>query len=258
MLQTWLSSQFLPATNIESGLRNSISTVLGYIGYALAAMLAVRVAGFDLSNLAIVAGALSVGVGFGLQSIISNFVSGLILLAERPIKIGDWIVTGGGEGTVRKISVRSTEIQTFDRATIVVPNSILITDPVTNWTHTSKLGRIKISIGVGYDSDPDQVRDILLECMEGHKNVLKSPKPSVFFLDFGDNALLFEVRGFLSNIENGLGIRSDLRFAILRALRAAKIEIPYPQQDIHIKSGMPDAPKPTAKKRVRKSTPVKK
>ena len=249
MLQAWLNIQYLPSTSIETGLRNSISTIIGYIGLTLAATLAISSAGLDLSNLAIVAGALSVGVGFGLQSIINNFVSGLILLAERPIKVGDWIVTGGGEGTVRKISVRSTEIQTFDRATVVVPNSILITDPVTNWTHSSKLGRIKIGLGVGYDSDPDQVREILLKCIDDNDDVLKNPKPSVFFLDFGDNALLFELRGFISNIENGLGIKSELRFAILRAMRAANIEIPYPQHDIHIKSQTPPAAKPTPRKR---------
>ncbi|MFK5980773.1 MAG: DUF3772 domain-containing protein [Rhizobiaceae bacterium] len=258
MLQSWLSNQFLPSTNIESGLRNSISTVVGYIGLVLAAMTAISAAGLDLSNLAIVAGALSVGIGFGLQSIISNFVSGLILLAERPIRVGDWIVTGGGEGTVRKISVRSTEIQTFDRSTIVIPNSILITDPVTNWTYSSKLGRIKIAIGVGYNSDPDKVRDILLKCIDGHDGVLKNPKPSVFFLDFGDSALLFEVRGFLSNIENGLGVRSDLRFAILRAMRAANIEIPFPQRDVHIKTQAPPATKPTARKRTTRTSRAKK
>ncbi|MBL4893083.1 MAG: mechanosensitive ion channel family protein [Rhizobiaceae bacterium] len=257
MLQSWLSNQYLPSTNIESGLRNSISTVVGYIGLVLAATMAIGAAGLDLSNLAIVAGALSVGVGFGLQSIIGNFVSGLILLAERPIKVGDWIVTGGGEGTVRKISVRSTEIQTFDRSTVVIPNSILITDPVTNWTHSSKLGRIKIAIGVGYGSDPDQVRDLLLKCFDEHESVLKNPKPSVFFLDFGDSALLFEARGFLSNIENGLGVRSDLRFAILRAMRKANIEIPYPQQDIHIKTQAPPAAKPAPRKRAARTSKAK-
>lgn len=259
MLQSWLSNQFLPATNIEFGLRNSITTVFGYTGLTISAMMGIGAVGLDLSNLAIVAGALSVGVGFGLQSIVNNFVSGLILLAERPIKVGDWIVTGGGEGTVRKISVRSTEIQTFDRATIVVPNSTLITESITNWTHSSKLGRIKIAIGVGYDSDPDQIRDILLECMSEQEGVLKNPKPSVFFLDFGDNALLFEVRGFLSNIENGLGIRSNIRFSILRALRAANIEIPYPQRDIHIKTDASKAPalpekQPTRRRRTPSQT----
>jgi len=250
-IQNWLSTQFLPTIDMDGGLRNSISTVLGYIGFVLVAMLAISAAGLDLSNLAIVAGALSVGVGFGLQSIVNNFVSGLILLAERPIKAGDWVVTSGGEGTVRKISVRSTEIETFDRATIILPNSTLITDAVTNWTHSSKLGRIKIAIGVGYDSDPDQVHDLLLGCITSHERVLKNPRPKVFFLDFGEDALLFEMRGYLSNIEDGLSVKSELRYSILRTLRKANIEIPYPQRDIHIKSGSlsPSIPSPKPRRR---------
>ena len=241
-IQSWLSTQFLPTTKIDAGLRNSISTVLGYVGIVIAAMLAVSAAGLDLTSLAFVAGALSLGVGFGLQSIVNNFVSGLILLAERPIKSGDWIITSGGEGTVRKISVRSTEIETFDRATIIVPNSTLISDSVTNWTHTSKFGRINLVIGVGYDSDPDQVKQILLDCMAAHEEILKKPEPSVFFTDFGADALIFDVRGFLSNIENGFGTKSDLRFAILKALREAGIEIPFGQRDIHIRSIEPEIP----------------
>lgn len=235
-VQNWLSNQFLPTTRIDTGLRNSISTILGYVGIVIAAMLAVSAAGVDLSNFAIVAGALSVGVGFGLQSIVNNFVSGLILLAERPIKSGDWIITSGGEGTVRKISVRSTEIETFERATIIVPNSTLITESVTNWTHTSKFGRINIVIGVGYDSDPEQVRDILLDCFNAHEDILRNPEPSAFFTDFGADALIFDARGFLSNIDYGFSTKSDLRFAIFKALREANIEIPYPQRDFHLKA----------------------
>jgi len=202
----------------------------------LAVLLAITTAGLDLSKVAIVAGALSVGIGFGLQSIVSNFVSGLILLAERPIKSGDWIITSGGEGTVRKTSVRSTEIETFDGATVVIPNSNLITDAVTNWTHHSHRGRIKIAIGVGYDSDPEQVQNILLECAKAHQRVLKRPGPNVFFMDFGADALVFELRAYLADINNSISTKSDLRFAILKALRQAKIEIPYPQRDLHIKS----------------------
>lgn len=235
-IQRWLRQQFLPTTKLDPGLRNSIATVFGYAGIVLALLLAVSAAGFDLSNVAIIAGALSVGIGFGLQGIVNNFLSGLILLAERPIKSGDWIVTSGGQGTVRKTSVRSTEIETFDGATVIIPNSTLITEAVTNWTHHSQKGRIIVSIGVGYDSDPDQVRDILLECGQFHDRVLKRPAPSVYFQDFGADALIFELRAYMSDINYGLSTKSDLRFAIIRALRAANIEIPYPQRDIHIKS----------------------
>jgi small-conductance mechanosensitive channel len=235
-LRNWLNNKFLPTTNFDIGISNSISTVFGYAGVIFAAILAITAAGFDLSNLAIVAGALSVGVGFGLQSIVNNFVSGLILLAERPIKAGDWVVTSGGEGYVRKISVRSTEIETFDRATVIVPNSTLITDNVTNWTHGNKSGRIIVPVGVAYDSDPDQVRDILLECANAHKMVLGRPAPVVYFMDFGASSLDFQLRCFLGDINYALSVTSELRFEVLRALRKANVEIPYPQQDIHIRS----------------------
>ena len=235
-LRSWLNNKLLPTTKLDIGISNSISTVFGYIGFILAAILGVSAAGFDLSNLAIVAGALSVGVGFGLQSIVNNFVSGLILLAERPIKAGDWIVTSGGEGTVKKISVRSTEIETFDRATVIVPNSTLITDNVTNWTHENKTGRIIIPVGVGYDSDPKQVEEILLRCAKEHRLVLGRPAPAVFFMDFGASSLDFQLRCFLADINNSLSVSSELRFAVLAALREAKIEIPFPQNDVHIRS----------------------
>jgi len=234
-LRNWLNNRYLPTTGLDIGVSNSISTVLGYLGFAIAAVLAISAAGFDLSNLAIVAGALSLGIGFGLQSIVSNFVSGLILLAERPIKAGDWVVTTGGEGTVRKISVRSTEIETFERATIIVPNSSLITDPVTNWTYNNKLGRIAIAIGVGYDSDPEEVREILLKCATENPRVLSIPQPSVFFMDFGASSLDFQLRCFLSDINYMLTVQSELRFAILKALREANIEIPFPQREVTLK-----------------------
>ncbi|MEZ5871241.1 MAG: DUF3772 domain-containing protein [Nitratireductor sp.] len=237
-VQNWVGNQFLPTTRMDKGLQNSLITVFGYVGLVVAGLVAISAAGLDLSNLAIVAGALSVGIGFGLQSIVGNFVSGLILLAERPIKAGDWVVTGGGEGTVRRISVRSTEIETFDNATIILPNQTLITDPVINWTHRNKLGRIIISIGVGYSSDPHQVREILLECARAHLGLLAKPAPVVVFTDFGADALMFELRAWLSDIGDGLMVKSDLRFAILAALRAEGIEIPFAQRDIHIRSGL--------------------
>ena len=249
-IQNWLRTQFLPTTKLDPGLRNSIATVFGYAGIVLAAILAITAAGLDLSKVAIVAGALSVGIGFGLQSIVNNFVSGLILLAERPIRSGDWIVTSGGEGTVRKTSVRSTEIETFDGATVIIPNSTLITESVTNWTHHNQKGRIKIKIGVGYDSDPEQVRKLLLACANSHERVIDDPSPIVFFQDFGSDALEFELRAYLADINNSVSTKSDLRFAILKALRKANIEIPYPQRDIHIKSGdgLALTKKPTLKK----------
>ncbi len=246
-LRGWLNNRLLPTTKLDIGVSNSISTIFGYFGFTLAAVLAITAAGFDLSNLAIVAGALSLGVGFGLQSIVSNFVSGLILLTERPIAAGDWVVTTGGEGTVKRISVRSTEIETFDRASVIVPNSTLITDPVTNWTRTNKMGRIIVPIGVGYDSDPDQVREILLGCADENSGILRKPMPIVYLMDFGADALVFQLRAYLADINYSVVVQSELRFAILKALRAAKIEIPFPQRDIHIKSGSLAETKPAAR-----------
>jgi potassium-dependent mechanosensitive channel len=236
-IKNWVGQQYLPTTRLDLGIRNSIVTVLGYAGIMVAATLAIMAAGLDLSRLALVFGALSVGIGFGLQSIVNNFVSGLILLAERPIQSGDWVVTSGGQGTVRRISVRSTEIETFDGATIVVPNSTLITEPVTNWYHRNKQGRVTITIGVSYSSDPEQVRDLLHRCAREHPLVLDTPAPQIFFMDYGADALIFDLRVFLADIGQTLTVSSDLRFAILKELRHAGIEIPFPQRDLHIRSG---------------------
>ena len=166
LLQRWLREKALQQTRMDPGIANSIDTVAGYAGTALAALLAISYAGLDITNLAIVAGALSVGIGFGLQSIVNNFVSGLILLVERPIKVGDRIVVGDQQGLVRRISVRATEIETFDRASLIVPNSELITGRVLNWTHRDSLGAVNVKIGVGYDSDPEQVLAILKKCAD--------------------------------------------------------------------------------------------
>jgi len=225
VFQGWLEHRFLPTTSIDSGLKNSIQTGAGYIGIILAAILAMGYAGIDLGSIALVAGALSVGIGFGLQSIVNNFVSGLILLAERPIRTGDWIQVGADEGTVKKISVRSTEIETFDRASVIIPNSNLISGVVKNWYLHDNSGRTMISVGVGHGADPDAVKAILLEIAEANEMVLKFPKPVVAFAEFGGSALVFQLYVYLASISNGLTVRSDMRFAILRRLRQAGIEI---------------------------------
>lgn len=234
--QSWLSDRFLPTTSIDPGLKNSITTTAGYLGFIFAVVVAFAFVGIDLSQLGLVAGALSVGIGFGLQSIVNNFVSGLILLAERPIKAGDWIIVGSEEGTVKKINVRATEVETFDRATVVIPNSDLISGTVRNWVLGGSMGRISLVVGVGYDSDADQVRDILIACADSHELVLAYPAPTAFFIDFGDNALIFRLDGYLADISNGFRVRSDLRFDLLRRFREAGIEIPFPQRDLHIRS----------------------
>jgi potassium efflux system protein len=235
LLQRWLREKALQQTRMDPGIVNSIDTVAGYAGTALAALIAVSYAGLDITNLAIVAGALSVGIGFGLQSIVNNFVSGLILLVERPIRVGDRIVIGDQQGLVRRISVRATEIETFDRASLIVPNSELITGRVLNWTHRDSLGSVSIKIGVGYHSDPEQVIALLKKCADDHREVLRTPAPVAFFENFGDSALEFNLRIALPDIANAGSVRSDLRIAILKALREANIEIPFNQVDVNLR-----------------------
>ncbi len=234
-VQSWMDDKLLPRTRMDVGLKTSIRTGVGYVGVILAGVIAFSYIGLNLQNIAIVAGALSVGIGFGLQSIVNNFVSGLILLAERPIKTGDWIVVGSEQGIVRRVNVRATEIETFDRCTVIVPNSDLISGVVKNWMHNDISGRIVVPVGVGYGSDPDQVREILLDCAKEHDLVLNYPAPQVFFIGFGDSSLDFDVRCYLGDVFNTLIVMSDLRFAILRRLREADIEIPFPQRDVNLR-----------------------
>ncbi|SNY90849.1 Small-conductance mechanosensitive channel [Cohaesibacter sp. ES.047] len=235
-VQRWMERSLLPATNLDTGLKNSIQTSVGYIGFIVAAMLAFSYMGLDLSNIALVAGALSVGIGFGLQSIVNNFVSGLILLVERPIKTGDWVVVGEHQGFVQKISVRATKIETFDRATVILPNSELISNRVMNWMHNGAMGRIVVPVGVSYDADPEQVREILKRVANESPLVASYPEPDVYFLNFGDSSLDFDVRCYVHDVLTSLVTSSELRFEIFKALKEAGIEIPYPQRDVHIRS----------------------
>jgi small-conductance mechanosensitive channel len=232
--QRWLERQFLPHTGLEPALQHSISAILGYVGVIAVAALALAQLGIDLQKIALIAGALSVGIGFGLQSVVSNFVSGLILLAERPIRVGDSIVVKGEEGWVRRIRVRATEIETFERASVIIPNSELITGVVKNWTHANTMGRIIIKAGVDYESDPEQVRDLLLECAREHPQVVDVPPPRALLLNFGDNALEFELRCVVADFDRSLIVKSDLYFAILKRLRAAGIRIPAPQREVRL------------------------
>lgn len=227
ILQRWVAGSLLPRTRLEPSLQASIATVVGYIGYIIALMVSMSELGLSLENLALVAGALSVGVGFGLQAIVSNFVSGLILLAERPIRVGDTIAVKGEEGYVRRISVRSTEIETFDRASVIVPNSDLITGVVKNWTHTNTTGRVVIAINVAYDADAEQVRDILVACASEHPQVLKSPPPRVFLTKFADLGMAFELRCVVANVDYSLTVKSDLNFQVLARFRKAGISLAY-------------------------------
>ncbi|MDH5750078.1 MAG: mechanosensitive ion channel, partial [Rhodospirillales bacterium] len=208
LLQRGFEKHFLPNLTRDRGVRDALKTVVGYIGAIIAALVGVSAVGLDLTNLAYIAGALSVGLGFGLQNIVSNFISGLILLAERPIKPGDWVVIGGHEGKVKQVNVRSTEIETFQRASVIIPNADLISSPVTNWTHKNLLGRADIPVGVAYGSDVELVARILVECASQHTNVLSHPEPNALFMGFGDSSLDFELRAHLANVENRLSTAS--------------------------------------------------
>ncbi len=231
--QRFLTNRVLPKTGFDSGVQNSLSAGFGYIGIILAAVFGITALGIDLSNIALIAGALSVGIGFGLQAIVSNFVSGIILLIERPIKVGDWVLVGGNEGLVKRITVRSTELTTFQRASVIIPNSEFISTSVINWTHKDTYGRIEVAVGVAYGSDVEKVREVLLDCANHHERVLTSPEAQVLFMNFGGSSLDFELRCFTNDVSYRLIISSDLRFAIDKAFRDAGIEIPFPQHVVH-------------------------
>jgi len=223
LIQRRLRENVLIAPRMDPGIANSIDTAVGYAGTGLGAIAAISYAGFDITSLAIVAGALSVGIGFGLQSIVNNFVSGLILLIERPIKVGDVVVVGGEEGTVKRISVRSTEIETFDRASLIVPNSELITGRVLNWTHRNALGRVVMKFSSGPETDPRRVLAVLSECANRHPSVMREPAPIAVFEGYTPTTTDFSLRVLLPDITHSLKVQSDLRVAIYEALRRTHI-----------------------------------
>jgi potassium-dependent mechanosensitive channel len=238
LVQDWLSSRLLPQTRLDAGARNSVRTILGYVGVIVAALLAGAQIGLDVQKVALIAGGLSVGIGFGLQTIANNFVSGLILLWERSIRVGDWVVVGAEQGFVRAIKARSTEIETFDRGSLIVPNSNLVSGVVKNWVHNDRVGRIVVSVNVAYESDLDQVRDLMISAAKGQEQVLAIPAPTVLFAEFGDWALKFNLICFVDDIELGERTRSDINFDILRRMREAGLRIAYP--------ALPPAPAPKA------------
>lgn len=235
VVQRWIDAGISTSRRIDPGIANSVHTAIGYTGFIIAGLAAISYAGLDITNFAIVAGALSVGIGFGLQSIINNFVSGLILLVERPIKVGDRVSVKDQQGFVRRISVRSTEIETFDKASVIVPNSDLITSAVTNWTHRNALGTATVKVRVSYLADAERVRDILQTVASECPLLMQHPTPTVNFDNFGADGLEFSVGGVISDVSKGDAAKTDLRFRILKAFRAAGIEMPYAQHDIHLR-----------------------
>ena len=236
LFQSWLDAQVLQPAGISGGVRNSIRTGVGYVGIIIAALVAFSYAGFNLSSLAIVAGALSVGIGFGLQNLVNNFVSGMILLAERPIRVGDLVVVGGEQGYVRKISVRSTELETFDRANVLIPNSYFISEKVKNWTFRNNVCRISISVSVAYGSDARQVQAALLAVAQKNGEVLTAPAPSVTLDEFAASSINFTLYAFIGDVGKSGAIRTDLAVAILDAFAEAGIAIPSGRAEITIRN----------------------
>ncbi len=237
-----LNSKWLVKAHMEPNAQQALVSSFGYVAAAIAILVALTFAGISLTHLTIVAGALSVGVGFGLQNIVNNFVSGIIMLVERPVRHGDWIIVGSTEGLVERISIRTTTIRTFDRADVIVPNSDMISSQVTNWTLGNTWGRIKIPIGVGYSSDVETVIATLIEVANNHPDVVKgNPQlsdPYVLFLEFGDSTLNFELRVHISNINRCMHVTSDLNRAINAEFNQKGIEIPFPQRDVHFRNSI--------------------
>ncbi|GAB5469904.1 MAG: hypothetical protein Kilf2KO_29340 [Rhodospirillales bacterium] len=235
LVQRRIRGRFFSAINLENSIQQSVSAGIGYVGVIAAILIAINVVGVDLTNLALIAGALSVGIGFGLQNIVSNFVSGLILLIERPIKVGDWVVVGPNEGIVKRISVRATEVQTWQRSSVIIPNSDLVTTAVVNWTHKDRIGRLDIPVRVPYGTDPKAVHDLLLEAAGDSKPVLRFPAAYVYFKSFSPDGMDFDIRVYVPDIYDlFISVANDVRFAIVRRFADAGIEMALPRRIVHV------------------------
>ena len=204
-------------------------------------LFAAAAAGFGLDRIAVLAGAFGLGIGFGLQNIVNNFVSGLILLFERPVRIGDKIQIDSLLGEITRIGIRSSTLRTWEGAEVIVPNGSLVSGKVINWTLSDQRRRAEIRVGVAYGSDPGLVMDLLVRSARGHPDVLNNPAPEALFLGFGDSALNFSLRAWVGSFDRFVRVRSDLYQSVNSALKEAGIEIPFPQRDLHLRSVSPEA-----------------
>jgi potassium efflux system protein len=246
VIQAWLARQYLPTTSLDPGMRLSAATLFGYAGYVLAVSLSLSAVGIGLERVAWIASALSVGIGFGLQAVVQNFVSGLILLAERPVKVGDWVSLGGVEGDIRRINVRATEIQMGDHSTVIVPNSEFITKVVRNVTHASPLGRVQIKLALPLNTHAEQVRDLMLAAFMENADVLDEPMPDVMLDGVDANGLVFNATGHVISPRAAYRVRSALLFDILRRLRDENLSLVNPPTMVLRESAASGAPSDAA------------
>ncbi|MGB3562994.1 MAG: mechanosensitive ion channel domain-containing protein, partial [Thermoanaerobaculia bacterium] len=236
-----LEEDVYPRTRLARGVPTTISMLVNYLILGIGFFFALAAAGIDLSNVALLAGALGVGIGFGLQDLVKNFISGLILVFERPMGVGDLIEMETLKGRVQQIGIRSSTVRTFDGAEVIVPNGQLLSEQLVNWTLSDRHRRLSLPVGVAYGTDPQAVIDILLGLAHDHRAVPDDPEPVALFNGFGDSSLDFELRVWIADFNDGLRVSSELRVAIYKALAEAGIEIPFPQRDVHVKSLDPAA-----------------
>ena len=235
-IRAFLDGEVFPRQQLDRGARDAIKKLIHYSFLFLGIMMAISLIGLNLTSFAFLTGAVGIGVGFGLQNIVNNFVSGLMLLFERPFKVGDMVVVDNETGTVRKIGLRSTLIETFDRSELIVPNSQFISGKVTNWTRSTHIARIRVPVGVAYGSDVKLVLRLLKEAAETDRRILRDPAPNPLFLRFGDSALEFELHTWIGDVKDLLSVRSILCQEIATRFQEAGVEIPYPQRDLHLRS----------------------
>lgn len=241
-VKRWFEERYLPTTSLDEGMRASVATLLGFLGTVVAIGLGLSAIGLALDKVAWIASALSVGIGFGLQAVVSNFVSGLILLAERPVKVGDWVALGGVEGDIRRINVRATEIQMGDRSTVIVPNSEFITKVVRNVTHQSPQGLVQIKLPMPLDTDTERARQILLQAFVDHPDVLENPAPNVQLDGIDHGNVVFNATGFVASPRQSYGVKSALLFKVLQALPAAGLPLWKPPSMVLREAAPPAAP----------------
>ena len=232
-----LQNRLLVRTSLDEGQQYAFGRIAGYAVYMFGLLVGLQWVGLNLNNLVLLGSAVGIGVGFGLQNIANNFISGIILLTERPVRVGDRVEVGGTNGDVVQIRARSTWVRTNDNVVIIIPNSEFINNRVTNWTANDRQVRFTVPLGVSYGSDPERVKDIMIEAAARHPDVLEDPPPEIFFTGFGESSLDFELKVWtITRVQTPRPLASELYFAIFAAFREHGIEIPFPQRDLHLKT----------------------